>query len=272
MAADLGRLIESPYTALSLTIVLAALALSGKFSVTATQILLVAGWAMAVIGLRGQALPVMIGTSLCIGGVLVLLGYWFRPDAVPSNFGRLMPEAKATLIFSPTQNETSPKFQIGQSGVVFVGQSNQIGGLLFPALEETQFKIEKIDDQIKVSTQIADDSGALVVEIVRNEWRVGPPPLTWDRNYNSDSLEVLDPKGHVVLQVRVLKDLIQIQGIWPLGEKWKASGARRVVIRQDPQSPNDAQYIFLPKEPKEWPMIPRMFEYPSDLHLGELAK
>ena len=88
---SIGRFLESPYTALSAAIILGALALSGRFSVNATQFLLVAAWVVSIIGLRGQPLPVSIGMSAIVGGALVLLGYWFQPDVMPAYWANSRP-------------------------------------------------------------------------------------------------------------------------------------------------------------------------------------
>jgi hypothetical protein len=69
--------------------------------------------------------------------------------------------------------------------------------ILFPALSERQFKIESIDGKIKVSTQIHDLNDNLIVELDRNEWKVGPS--AFDRNFTDDTLEVRDSSGAVVL-------------------------------------------------------------------------
>ncbi|MGB7099495.1 MAG: hypothetical protein WBD95_12130, partial [Xanthobacteraceae bacterium] len=196
--AGIERLIESPYTALSAAIILGALALSGKFSVTATQTLLVAAWAVIVLGLRGRPLPVLIGSALATGGVLILLAYWFRPDAVRSYTGVLAPKAK--LLFSANNaGGAMPLIQIGQTGVVLAPkdfgrgtydemEKDANGAFLLPALKASQFVVESIGGKIKVSTQITDADGKMIAEIIRNEWRVSPGQA-WDRNYSDDALE-----------------------------------------------------------------------------------
>jgi hypothetical protein len=52
--ANIERIIESPYTALVIALVLGGLALSGKFSVTATQILLAVALVVVLSGLRAE--------------------------------------------------------------------------------------------------------------------------------------------------------------------------------------------------------------------------
>jgi hypothetical protein len=268
----LEKLIESPYTALSVAIVLGALALSGKFNVTATQILLVFAWAVAIVGLRSTPVPIMLGSGAMIGGALILLGYWFRPDAIPSYSGVLAP--RATLLFSARDAEASsiPKIQFGTSNVIYsakeVGRDSQLGTLLFPALSENQFKIETISGKIKISTQIREGDGNLIAELVRNEWKVAPPPRTWDRNYSDDALEVKDASGAIVLQVRVFPDRIQIQGMW-WWDMGPPNGIVRFFIRGNPTV--GGQIVIVPIGNKDpLPSIDPMFQYPSDQHLGEL--
>src|ERR1700731_4139917 len=60
---------------LSSAFVLGAIALSGRFSVNATKLLLVVAWAISAIGLHNQPLPIAIGTSAAIGVGLALLAY-----------------------------------------------------------------------------------------------------------------------------------------------------------------------------------------------------
>ena len=192
--------------------------------------------------------------------------------AMPKNVGVLT--AKTELLFSPRDFGSSriPKLQIGRSGVFFTGPSGEFGTLLFPALTESQFKVESIEGKIKVSTRIADESGNLLAEINRNEWRVAPPPQTWDRNYSDDALEVRDSAGRIVLQVRARSDHIQIQGMW-----WVNLGppnwVRRMTIWQGPDPKKGAQIVFSPKDSTDQlPEIAPLFVYPSEPHLGELRE
>lgn len=274
----LDKVIGSPYTALSAALIFAALALSGRFSVTATQCLLVAAWAVVFVGLRGQPLPIQLGGALVVGGGLIILAYWFRPDAVPSYAGILVP--KSELLFSAAGGGKTPLIQIGTSGVVLAPkgfghgtyeemEKDPRGAYLLPALKASQFTVESIGGKIKVSTQISDGDGNLIAEIVRNEWRVSPS-RAWDRNYSDDALEVRDSRGLVVLQVRALADRIQLQGAWWVDLGF--NGWAQVFFLKDPNS-KDAQFVFVPKNGKSSPpSIVPIFEYPSELHLGELKR
>lgn len=259
----LAKIFESPYTALSIGIVIGALALSGSFNVTATQTLLILAWIVAFVGLRSTPTPIWIGAGAIIGGALLILGYLFRPDAIPSFSGLLSP--KVTLLYPPSAGGTIPKLQIGNSGVFIVAPGGGPFSLLFPALETSQLKVESIDGKIKFSTKITDANGDLIAEIIRNEWKVSALGRAWDHNYSDDALEVRDSKGRVVLQVRAMPDRIQIQGAWYI-DIGPPNGIRRVIILQP-----DAQIVFTPPDATDIPSISPMFKYPSDKHLGELA-
>jgi hypothetical protein len=213
----------------------------------------------------------MIGAGSIIGGALILLGYLFRPDAIPGYSGVLSP--KATLLFSAKNAEAPivPKLQFGTSGVMYgakeLGQ-DPLKTILFPALSERQFKIESIDGKIKVSTQIHDLNDNLLVELDRNEWKVGPS--AFDRNFTDDTLEVRDSSGAVVLQVKVLPGIIQLQGMWWIN-RGPPNGIVRFFIRGNPK--NGGQIIIVPKFNKDpLPVIDPMFNYPSDRHMGELRQ
>jgi hypothetical protein len=259
--SGIEKLLESPYTALAVAVVLGALALSGKFNVTATQFLLVFAWAITTLGLRGQALPIMIGSSAVVAGALVLLGYYFRPDAVPSYYGVL--EAQGTTLFS--SKEVTRTIQFGQTGFKIAMQGPQ-DSPIFNFFNESNLMVEEVGGKLKVSTQIRDPSGEIVAELIRNEWRVSPPKI-WDRNYNDDTLEVKAASGRIVLQVRVLPDLIQISGEW-----WSKNGEGIRIATS-----NDAKFgvstVFQPLRRGNNPNEPRIlpiFAYPSETHLGEL--
>jgi len=164
-----------------------------------------------------------------------------------------------------------PKLQFGTSGVMYgakeLGQ-DPLKTILFPALSERQFKIESIDGKIKVSTQIHDLNDNLIVELDRNEWKVGPS--AFDRNFTDDTLEVRDSSGAVVLQVKVLPGIIQLQGMWWIN-LGPPNGIVRFFIRGNPK--NGGQIIIVPKFNKDpLPVIDPMFNYPSDRHMGELRQ
>lgn len=192
--------------------------------------------------------------------------------ASPKYSGTLNP--KATLLFSPKDEISSiPRLQFGTSNVIYevrdAGQNSTYTRLLFTALSERQFTVESIDGKIRVSTQITDENGRLIAELIRNEWKVAPPPSSWDRNYTDDALEVRDAFGNVVLQVKVLPDRIQLQGVWWI-DLGPPNGTVRLFIRGN--SRDGGQVVIVPKQNRSPPpSIDPMFRYPSDQYLGELA-
>src|SRR5258708_6337567 len=110
---------ESPYTALSVAIILGAIALTGKFNVTLSQVFLVLAWGIAIVGLRSQPLPIMVGTAAIVAGCLIVVGYWFRPDivAIPQYSGILSPKVETLASKDSLPNRL---LEIGDSGAVFV--------------------------------------------------------------------------------------------------------------------------------------------------------
>jgi hypothetical protein len=80
------------------------------------------------------------------------------------------------------------------------------GEAMLQFFEASGLIIELKRGKIYVSTKTKEESGNVLVELVRNRWRAGPSPTTWDRNYNRNALEVKDPAGNIVLQIKVLHD------------------------------------------------------------------
>jgi len=70
----------------------------------------------------------------------------------------------------------------------------------------------------------------------------------WDKNYADDLLEVKDGRGRVVLQIRLLPDVVQLQVEW---------ADRNFTVMED-------------RKYTEEDGITPVFKYPSDEHWGEL--
>jgi len=116
------------------------------------------------------------------------------------------------VLLSPSSS-ASPEIEIGDSGTSFVWRGS---GTTFPFLtifEDSALTVERVAGHITVSTRMRDASGKKVAEIERNEWKVRPS-LLWDKNYNDNSLELMDENGDVILQVVVLADRVRVHGIW----------------------------------------------------------
>lgn len=261
----LGEMAGSPIFSLVVAIVLSGVAIGGKFSVIATQFLFAIAFLLAALGLWSVPGPIWIGLCTAIAGCLILLAYWARPEAIPIFSGKL--QANKTL-FSRSISNQKRRFEIGNSGAIFVITAPE-GIPILTMFEQSNLMVEMIKGRLAISTDIRDRDGHIVAELSRNEWKVAPPPKTWDRNYSKDALEVRDASGRIVLQVHLLPDRIRIQG------EWRAPGGQgiRLVKTPGPPGASGATIIKITEmyDPLHPAIIP-MFVYPSDTHLGELAR
>jgi len=190
-----------------------------------------------------------------------------RERTYPRYAGVLLPQP---VIQNGALADNSVRLQIGNSGTFFEGAG--IDDIL-SVLKRDQFNLSVGNGKILVSTKVRDDADNVIAEIEDNEWKIAPPPSTYDRNYSDNALEVKNTKGDIVLQVRMIGNTVQLQGIW-----WKILASRklRMVVREAPeckQSPSNcgSQIVFC--EPNhECQKILAIFKYPGDSHLGELAR
>jgi hypothetical protein len=127
-------------------------------------------------------------------------------------------------------------------------------------------KLEETKEGLSISTPIRDRNGHLVVSVVRNHWTVYPPYFS-DKNYSRNTLEVLDDRGHVVFQTRLLPDRVEIQGEW-----YDDYGRGIQVMKSlDPKRPGAFfTYMDRSRGVRNENVIPPIFLYPSKDHLGEL--
>ncbi len=248
------KLIESVYFVLAVTLFLGAIALlpaGGRYVITG-YILLVLALAVAALGLRSLTrLPYWV-TVGALGVTLASTGYYLTPEKTPTNTGTL---------FSATDHKIKGKVEFGDSKAGF----ELPNPTLMAFFEKYGLKIELIDGRLMVSTRVRNRKAQFVAENIRNEWKVAPAPRAWDRNYNENSLEVKDEDGRIVLQVRVLSGVVQVQGEWWIDEQnglrlgtddW---GAVMSI------TPNGYDAEFESKSP-----IQPLFKYPIETHLGEL--
>jgi hypothetical protein len=124
--------------------------------------------------------------------------------------------------------------------------------------------------ELKISTPVKDRDGRLIAKIDRNHWYVYSGAL--DKNYNTNSLEVIDAGGHVVLQVKLLNDRIQIQGEW---RDEFGNGVRMRKTNIDAGEQKGAMFVPWRNPQTELKfdseLIKPMFKYPSRDHWGELS-
>lgn len=137
-------------------------------------------------------------------------------------------------------------------GVKWIGDDAQPDPFKFGG---DSIHIEKENGQVVVSLIVRDRDGNAIVEITKNKWRVSPS-LAWDKNYTSDSIEVLDARGRVVLHTKLLRNGIRLET--EIHDEQGGSGRFGGSIANDPGfHRNDA--------------IARWFKYPSKDHWGELT-
>jgi hypothetical protein len=198
-----------------------------------------------------------------IGTGWVLSLHWVnitaKKEAIKAYVGRLQSEKK--IIFS-VNDHILPMLEIGDSNTGFVWKGPQ-GAPILNIFGDNDVKIELEGGQIKVSTLLRNRKGQIIAELVKNEWKVSPPPNTWDRNYSRDALEVLDPTGDIVLQVRLVENRVQLQA------KFIGSNGQQVGLIKT--GPHESVIEF---EPPSQPLIRKIkpiFKYPSELHFGEFV-
>lgn len=173
-------------------------------------------------------------------------------------------ESKSELLFAPGK-KIYPQLEFGDSGSIlkFTGQQDSP---LFKIAEDNDIIIEIAGDQVKVSTKIRDKEGHIVAEIIKNEWKVNPDK-SWDRNYSKDALEVKDPTGDIILQVRLVKDRVQFQA------KLYDTTGRRIGFgkMKGLEGWGGAIEFTGQNRPELLLKIQPIFKYPSELHLGEFV-
>lgn len=254
MLSGFEKFIESPYTAMVATIIFSGLgfiALNGRY-MTVGYILLIGGLCIAAVGLRGHMpVPVLISVLGFIGSTLILVGYFVTPEETPQNTGTLVREIVLAPNIVPNRS-----IEIGNSGAII-----NVGMIKFA--EESSLVVEVEGSDIKVSTDIKDENGRIIAKLIKNNWSLGLTPRAFDRNYTRDALEVLDDRGKVVLQIRLLPDRIQLQGEWRGANGF---GARLVSV----PGKGGAIITYVGKPNPDDPEIGPIFMYPSTQYFGQL--
>jgi hypothetical protein len=194
--------------------------------------------------------------------LFVWLGVKARPQAVPLYYGIIKPH-RALLFSTSDPLEAMGGLEVGTSGSLFIWMGPP--GQPMINLWGQDITVEHIDGAVKVSTTLRSRTDHLLVELIRNEWKVSPPPATWDRNYSDDALEVKGPDGNIVLQIKALPDHIQLQGEW-----WNEDGTVGMRLVGNKGAPG-IMLQLIPTDLRSDLTIKPMFKYPGDQHLGELV-
>ncbi|MBZ5530804.1 MAG: hypothetical protein LAO20_05175 [Acidobacteriia bacterium] len=160
-----------------------------------------------------------------------------------------------------------PALEFGDSGVIFPWWENNTPLSL---LKEAGLILEKGENGIEISTVIRDRFGRRVMKIEKNHWTVDAPNSV-DKNHTDDALEVLDGGDHVVFQVRMLPDRVQLRGEW---HDEFGHGVQITECRDEIDKLHGCVQIFGERwqEQDKRTILKRIFEYPSSEHLGQFSK
>lgn len=194
-----------------------------------------------------------------------------KQESIEKYSGVLKSESFLLVSSDPS---TFPKLEIGDSGAFISKLGDKNIKFISKLLEENNFKIEYENRQIKVSMTIRERGGKVVAEIVKNEWKLNRKEL-WDRNYSKNALEIKDPYGDIVLQVKLVKNRVQLQGKFygRIGKYFGLPNCDGVEIWKDKSNKKypgciTIKVVGLASELK----IDPIFKYPSDHHLGEFIE
>jgi hypothetical protein len=202
-------------------------------------------------------------TRVVLGLLVVVLFPWalgdlafeqWRTERASATDGTL--SAPRRRIFQkPKTSPTFPdvgaplvKFGPDAPSILFVNITNDPGLKFF---YDAGLRIELgPDGDWLVSTPIRDSAGNVVAHIENNVWHVpSTETISVDKNYNGNSLEVQDHRGHVVFQLTFLPEVIEIQG------EWHDDRGHSIRMMQPTRSDE---------------LITPMFEYPSKKHWAEV--
>jgi hypothetical protein len=152
--------------------------------------------------------------------------------------------------------------EMGDSGSAFDLRFQ--GGPQMKFVYDAGLRISLKEDGPAITTPIRDRDGHLIAEIKDNHWKVFPG--AYDKNYTDNSLEVLDSRGLVVLQVRLLADRIQLQG------EWRDEFGNGTRIGKCSHGGCLSFWTNAQMEHQiEQQLIEPLFQYPSSEHWGEFA-
>jgi len=186
-------------------------------------------------------------------------------SAQRARVGHTLAKSSRNVLCSPSLIRLFQGIEFGDSGAMLAYGGPQ-GRPFITFAQDTQLTIVTEDNQVKVSTIVRDKTGAVIAELRKNEWKINPNN-SWDRNYTADALEVKDPSGEIVLQVKALRDRIQLQA------KMFDSSGRGFAFGKlhGPDGWGGGIEFTGAAHPELQMKFEPMFAYPSDSHLGELA-
>ena len=228
-----------------------------------TALIAIAGWLFGRAPLWSKIIVLCFIVAVCVVQILAIRRQE-REKEISRYAGVL--EGKPITVLSPKQ-AVYPKLQLGNSKAILVWQGPE-GQALFKIFEDSDLTIWVENDALKISTKIRNKNGEIVAELVGNEWKTKPERI-WDRNYSDNALEIMDMTGDVILQVVLKEDVVQFAA------KMYSSSGQGVGLgsTEDPELGVVGVIELTGAEHRELELrIEPIFEYPSDLHLGEFRE
>ncbi len=196
---------------------------------------------------------------------LCLIGCFFG-ICFPTAYAQWREEKASALegdLFLPESNAKQKIIEFGEGGTRVEAGPN---GRILSFFADANLDVENDKGHLLLSTEVRDQQGKVVVKLEKNHWSVSPDKgICLDKNYSRDALEVKDGRDHIVFQLRLYPDRIQLQG------EWFNDGGEDVLVVVDPNK-KDTQIILKGSkyDPKiDAIMIGPVFQYPSSRHWAE---
>ncbi len=240
ITSPLGHFLESPYTALVVAIVLGALALSGKFNVSATYVLLAIAWAIATLALRAQPFPILAGSSLMIAGALVLLGFMFRPTPdLTANEGVLIPSTNP----NPKTNCQIPHDAFAVYYGTNVSFAKDFPVTILRMADEPMIVVDKDGDSNNLiirTLRVFDDRNDIIARMDEDGFWV--QNTNRKKRPNQSTLIVYDHNDQEALKIRFLNPkAVLIKGIF----RHPKINPRYIIVTDEymAQMPNNIRFL-----------------------------
>lgn len=173
----------------------------------------------------------------------------------------------ASQVFTDGKQRVAPWVQIADTESIFVMLPPKPGEQpqpYFQPFPDAEFRVEYGKKGPMVTTAIRDSEGHIVANIIKNHWTVYPP-FCQDKNYTEDALEILDSSWHVVFQLKIFPDRVQVQAEW-----WDNQGNGLRITK----SPDPRRGLVAPLGPRikrNESLIKPIFQYPSKYHWREFV-
>lgn len=121
-------------------------------------------------------------------------------------------ETYSGTLNSPVKSEVIfPVFKLGTTSMEWGGPQN-IPAITFANGDYIQ--VSMVNGKINLTTQIRDNNGNLIGDIINNKWRIYSTQFILDRNFNKNSLEIKNLKGDLTFQVQLSGNEIKIAGYY----------------------------------------------------------